>query len=133
MWIPISPPHRHRCTSECPLRVVNLEPAPSLFCAPPRDRQGLSIIFLFIEDDCTIKVGLVAQMHGVGTRRALQPLRQLLLGTSLTQIAKDGSFLLITMFVLKDRGRLLASVAHAIPQVGISRKAFETPNQDPSW
>jgi len=69
----------------------------------------------------------------VGTRRTLEPLRQLLLRAFLTQIAENGAFLIIPMFILKDRSRLLAGVAHTIPQVGIFGKAFEAPNEYPGW
>jgi hypothetical protein len=47
--------------------------------------------------------------------RALKPLCKLLLGTFLTEIAKDGPFLFITMFILKDESFLLASEADTIP------------------
>jgi hypothetical protein len=88
---------------------------------------------LFIEEGCDVKVRLVAKMHIVGARLALQPLRKLLLRTSLAKIAKDRPFLFIPMFILKGRGRLLASGADPIPQVFISGIAFETPDDDPGW
>jgi len=70
---------------------------------------------LFIEDSGDIKIGLVAKGHIVGTCRALKPLSQLLLRTSLTEIVEGGPFLFITMFILKDRGSMLASEADPIP------------------
>jgi hypothetical protein len=72
-------------------------------------------------------------MHIVRTLRALQPLRELLLRTFLTEIVKEGPFLFITMFILKDRGHPFASEADTIPQIGVSRIAFEAPNEDPTW
>jgi hypothetical protein len=88
---------------------------------------------LFIEDGGDVKIRLITKMHIVGTRRALKPLRQLFLSAFLTEIAEDGSFLFILMFILKDRGRLLALKANTIPQVVIFGKAFEAPNEYPSW
>jgi hypothetical protein len=70
---------------------------------------------LFIEDSCDIKFGLVAEVDIIRTFRALKPFRQLLLRTSLTEIAEDGQFLFITMFIFKDRGPLLTSGTDTIP------------------
>src|SRR5258707_14741923 len=89
-------------------------PSP-LFCTPACQRQGFPIIFLFIEDRSDVEICLVAKMDIVGTRCALQPLRQLLLRTFLTEIVKDGPFLFITMLILKDRSSMFASEADMIP------------------
>jgi len=70
---------------------------------------------LFIEDNGDIKIGLVAKGHIVRACRALKPLCQLLLRTFLTQKVKEGPFLYITMFILKDRSSMLASEADPIP------------------
>jgi hypothetical protein len=88
---------------------------------------------LFIEDGCDVKVRLVGKMHIVGTRLASQPLRKLLLRTSLAKIAKDRPFLFTPLFILKDRGCLLATEADTIPQVFISGISFEAPDDDPGW
>src|SRR2546430_15586078 len=69
---------------------VTLESPSSLFCTPTCQRQGFPIIFLFIEDSCDIKIGLVAELDIIRTFRALKPFRQLLLCASLTEIAEDG-------------------------------------------
>jgi len=84
---------------------------------------------LFIEDGCDVKVSLIAKMHIIGALSALKPLGKLLLRAFLTKIVKDGPFL----FILKDRGRLLASRADTIPQVLVSGVSFEAPDDYSSW
>jgi len=49
----------------------------------------------------------------------LKPLHHLLLCTLLTEIVKERPLLVITMFILKNRGRLLAAEADSIPEIVI--------------
>src|SRR5579885_1246360 len=113
--------------------VIDLEPPTPLFTAPARQVQGLPIVFLLVEDGGNIKIGQVAGLRIVWTRRALQPLSQLLLGTILAKIMKEGPSLFITMFIFKDRRHSLAAEADTIPQVGISGIAFEAPDEHSGW
>jgi hypothetical protein len=62
----------------------------------------------------------------------VKPLRQLFLRTFLTEIVKERPLLVITMFILKNRSRLLALKADTIPEIGISGIAGEAPNEIPS-
>jgi hypothetical protein len=128
-----------QCSSHCSgnisycLLPITLQPSSPLFWTPACQQQGLAIIFLFVENGCGIKVRLIAKMHIIGTVSALQPLRQLLLRTFPTKIAKDRPFLFITMLILKDRRLLLASHAGAIPQVPVSGISTQAPDNDSAW
>src|SRR5690242_14702190 len=93
----------------CPLFFVTLKPPSPLFPTPACECEDLPIIFLFIGDDGNVKVRLVAKRHIVRTLRTLQPLSELLLRTSFTKVAKERSFLFITMLILKDRSHLFTS------------------------
>jgi hypothetical protein len=88
---------------------------------------------LFIGDDCNIKVSQVAKLYIVRTLRALKPFRKLLLCTSLTEIAKGRPFLFITMFIIKDRSRLLTSPAEMIPVISITGVSSEAPYEFACW
>jgi hypothetical protein len=62
---------------------------------------------------------------------ALKPRRQFLLRTFLTEIVKKRPPLVITMFILKNRSRLLALKANTIPEIDISGITGEAPNESP--
>ena len=112
-----------------------LQPPSALFWAPAREHQRFFIIFLLVEDGRDIEVCLIAKMGIVRALGALQPLCELLLRASLTQVAEGRPslpFRLIAMFVLEDRSRLLAPGADAIPQVPIPGIAPEAPDDVPS-
>lgn len=111
-----------------------LEPSSSLLCTPASQGEGLAIILGLIIDGCKIKVRHRAKAHIIRAVLTLQPLSQLFLRTSLTQVIKVRASLLIAVFMLENGDSLLAARTETIPVFSTGGgTSSETPNELACW